>query len=734
MRIRLNREVDRYNWQRSNADVLKEVYHQFIPRDIRHDFGEYYTPDWLAEAICEHVLDDVWCREAVKRAADLNDDLEGIGVLEPSCGSGTFLRAAINRLLPFAQKVTEDGVQQSNILCRLVHGLDIHPVAVELARATMLSALPAVPSEGEAALQVFLGDTLRWNETTDLRLFAGEGLLIETPADANENKRMLVIPRQALLYRNFSEVVDDMVKNSDRISVLEVRFRQHSFSDETVSELLKCASIIDELKREGRNHIWSWYIKNIAQPYRLAHRKLDRMVGNPPWITQSDLRGDRQEIHRRESNRTLIWVGGKQAPHNDLAALFVSSSARNYMSRKRQWRMGMVLPYSALRSGQWERFRSGRWHRMEDQGTSDDFNVDLSEMPWSFKELDERPFQQSDSCVMFGCRSTGSAHSLSHIFELWSGTNLERRMSWSEISERVNRDPFRNILTLASDYLHSARQGAVFSPVSLVLIEKGSLQSGGAGMLRFKTRKSRHTPWKGNEQHGIVEQECVRRVVLAADIAPHRVFGESHAVTPTDEVFQSEDPYLEIARRRRFDNYWARVDNVWKKHRKPKSAETLLLSLDHMRKLSTQILKPHSMRVIYPRSGANFFAAYLDASIVVDTSCYYIPVRHKAEARYLCAIFSAEALNYAFRMSRRSDRDFHTYPLRTVPVPEFDATNQLHAELAALGERAELVAAAVPLYGGATKMRRAIRDALLEDGISDEIDECVRELLPGYAA
>ena len=32
-----------------SRDLLKKLYHEVLPRDLRHDLGEYYTPDWLAE-------------------------------------------------------------------------------------------------------------------------------------------------------------------------------------------------------------------------------------------------------------------------------------------------------------------------------------------------------------------------------------------------------------------------------------------------------------------------------------------------------------------------------------------------------------------------------------------------------------------------------------------------------------------------------------------------------------
>lgn len=39
----------------TSRDLLKKLYQQLFPKSVRHDLGEYYTPDWLAE----HVLNEV---------------------------------------------------------------------------------------------------------------------------------------------------------------------------------------------------------------------------------------------------------------------------------------------------------------------------------------------------------------------------------------------------------------------------------------------------------------------------------------------------------------------------------------------------------------------------------------------------------------------------------------------------------------------------------------------------
>ena len=68
-----------------------------------------------------------------------------------------------------------------------------------------------------------------------------------------------------------------------------------------------------------------------------------------------------------------------------------------------------------------------------------------------------------------------------------------------------------------------------------------------------------------------------------------------------------------------------------------------------------------------------------------------------------------------------------------LPIPEYDRRIRLHRDLAAAGAEAEQVAASVPLDLAAhfTRQRRAIRDALIADGIARRIDALVARLLDG---
>ena len=35
----------------TTRDLLKKLYQKLMPKELRHNLGEYYTPDWLAERL-----------------------------------------------------------------------------------------------------------------------------------------------------------------------------------------------------------------------------------------------------------------------------------------------------------------------------------------------------------------------------------------------------------------------------------------------------------------------------------------------------------------------------------------------------------------------------------------------------------------------------------------------------------------------------------------------------------
>lgn len=133
------------------CDLFKELYPALFPQKLRHTLGQYYTPDWLTQ----HLLDEIgYSGQPGKR------------LLDPSCGSGTFLVAAINRIRT-ARTDLGHAELYAEILANVV-GFDLDPLATATARANYLIAISdLLPTAGRLETPVHLRDSILSSEPGD---------------------------------------------------------------------------------------------------------------------------------------------------------------------------------------------------------------------------------------------------------------------------------------------------------------------------------------------------------------------------------------------------------------------------------------------------------------------------------------------------------------------------------------------------------------------------------------
>ncbi len=144
---RVMAHVRRFRLAEVESDVMKTLYESLIDREQRHGLGEYYTPDWLAAQMA---------RRAIDRPLEQK-------VLDPACGSGTFLFHAIRLFLHEAEESGTPRQLRATDAARIIAGVDIHPVAVIIARVTYLLALaPTLAARsGRLTIPVYLGDSMQ---------------------------------------------------------------------------------------------------------------------------------------------------------------------------------------------------------------------------------------------------------------------------------------------------------------------------------------------------------------------------------------------------------------------------------------------------------------------------------------------------------------------------------------------------------------------------------------------
>ena len=192
----LARRVARFDWIDAPPDTAATLYETIIPAEERRQLGEYYTPAWLVRAMIRELVDDPLEQR----------------VLDPACGSGTFVAEAVSYFIAAAGRKKWGPLKVLNELRQAVTGIDVHPVAVHLARAAWaLAARPAInaatPGTTPLSIPVYLGDALQLRFRTG-DLFAENEITIQTMDDENTE---LVFP-VSLVERaeNFDALMGDV--------------------------------------------------------------------------------------------------------------------------------------------------------------------------------------------------------------------------------------------------------------------------------------------------------------------------------------------------------------------------------------------------------------------------------------------------------------------------------------------------------------------------------------------
>ena len=687
-------------------------------------------------------MDAKWRRETIARA--VAGQRAGPAVLDPSCGSGTFLYHATQLLLEDAGRHPElagSPQAQVEIVNGLVAGIDLHPVTVELSKATKMLAFGELAAHylgvADADTGVYLGDSLQW-EIGGNRPSIEFGEMVEIPADTPDNP--IRLPRSLLVQERFPQMLRRLFDYANR--------PETPHTEDNLLAVLNLPNVADreaviavyrrfrEYIADGRDNVWQWYIANLAQPLRLANLPVSRMVGNPPWVVYNAMDNDRQNAFRRHAAARGLWAGSHLATQNDLAATFVATCVDYYLQTGGKF--GFVLPYAALRARHWEAFRTGDWSLRPDaeRGT----HADLSQDAWDFYGVNAPPFPQANSAAVFGVKTPANRQRsqrkpLDGISEA-VGSNIRGRMAWPEVKARLQwrrRDEYP--VAPSPAYATAFRNGATLFPQSLVVFERPQGQA--RGVVYFRTNPAKGA-WRGTERQGQVEERFVKPALFSRLLLPFGTLGHSHIVAPFAadgaSVLQSLPHGDDV---QRFNLYWSGAYADYVQIKSPKSPQTLARRIDLFGNLSAQLNGGNTLKVIYNASGSNLTAAVVNGDTVVSHNVYWTACAEPMANYYLAAVLNAGCLTAFFKDAcRASDRDFMLLPVQNLPIPAYDAGNKYHVNLAELSQLAHVRVAALVAERQALR-RRINRSDVLRDralqSILAGIDESVRAILPAFS-
>jgi SAM-dependent methyltransferase len=366
-----------------SRDLFKKLYHYLLPREIRHNLGEYYTPDWLAQRLLNRVDYEFFNEDPSKNERRLREKLLNTRWLDPACGSGTFLVLIIARMKELGRALFINETELLNAILRNVVGFDLNPLAVLTARVNYLLAIADLLEhrKGEVTIPVYLADSVRTPAMGETLLTAGT---YEFPTAIGTFLVPAVLCTKERFDR-FCNILDESVRAQispdafiSRIEK-ELKLAPPEWQQGDADLAREVYERILNLHRQGMNGLWARLLKNNFAP--LTEGKFDYIVGNPPWVNWENL----PDRYRDQTKALWLRYGlfwsvaqlkrqGKQvmsvilgSGKKDIAALMTYVVCDRLL--KTGGRLGFVITQSLLKTagaGQgFRRFRIGQGRRRD---------------------------------------------------------------------------------------------------------------------------------------------------------------------------------------------------------------------------------------------------------------------------------------------------------------------------------------------------------------------------------
>lgn len=268
---------ENYLGELAKSNVKKEETKKAKQKQKRKSQGIYYTPDYIVDYIVKNTVGEIL------KNCKTEKEIEKIRVLDPACGSGSFLIRAFDEFYDAYQRVhrRQEGFifeVKKKILQKNLFGVDLDPKAVEITKLNlMIKALEGVKPKHLQGKHLL--PNLNLNIRCGNSLIGGEVI-----ADKQE---------KVSLWDTYESEIDALSKLKDDF--------YHAFTNQDKKALLKKIEekeeFIDNNHTFGLNRKLKTYFRNLEKikpfNYSVAFAEVmrdggfDAVVGNPPYVQLS---------------------------------------------------------------------------------------------------------------------------------------------------------------------------------------------------------------------------------------------------------------------------------------------------------------------------------------------------------------------------------------------------------------------------------------------------------------
>jgi type II restriction/modification system DNA methylase subunit YeeA len=751
-------------------DLLKKLYQNLVPRDIRHNLGEYYTPDWLAELIINEVGLSYENLENIGKEDPLKP-LE-IRVLDPACGSGTFLILYISRLRRYAEEHYLTDTLAKYILENVV-GYDLNPLAVLTARTNYLLAIADLIQHsrlGSIEIPIYLADSIMIEtkaEITEkyyiLRTAAGE---FKIPVNIAQNTNLL---------RKILDEIKMCLENGCTPKEFEFRISPYNLNSSEKKSLIDLYKKLLDLRLQGKDDVWIAIIRNAFAP--ILNGKFDYVIGNPPWIRWDDL----PEQYRESSKELwkkygLLEIEGKTGINKfkkDLSMLFLARCFDLYL--KVGGKLGFVITFTVFKTQAGAGFRNflarkTKIHVIHDLVTLMPFEGAINRTGIIIVEkVCELDNMNDNECTIIKEIQKENMNGVKHI--VWNGKKIDPNTSLKDVIKMTKHyeitmvplilnDPTSPWMQVKPNIINSIRKiingnqyyeayAGVYTALNQIYYIK-VLEKTPDGMLIITNPPESGQKKNVKQVEARVESDLIYPLVRGRDIKKWYVeFKDKYIILPHDKegdpiphhIMKTKYPYIYQYFYQFFNDLINRSGGFLKQKMAPYKkypfykAEKMTVPFYYVMNNVKASLAPY--KVVWTRiAGAitgkavSFACAVVEPinekPVIPDDGIILVEAKSPNEAYYIAGVLNSTIV--------RSIIASYTYELRQethiidiIKIPKFDPNNNLHNKIAELSERAHELAKCIYSNNKPDDCKNINAKEELKK-VEDEIDLAVAEL------
>lgn len=305
----INYDISKKN-PATTRDLFKGIYQTFVPRELRHALGEFYTPDWLAE----HGIDVLGWKPA--------DSL-----LDPTCGSGTFLLEALRR------RLMPGGKHTASSLLKGIYGIDLNPLAVLSAKASLAVFIaPYLDPAHPVRVPVYLADAINTASVDSTGCYIHHMQTEKGEIEFKCPKPLIQSLDFHMIFSRLRFLIDNDLPAKTIVTSLKNDFNLSKLTKTDWDAFTSTIQSLVDLHNQGWNGIWCPILADRFSAGAIP--SVQYICGNPPWVKWSHLPPEYAKFIGPKCRTMGVfssdkWVGGIES---DISTVITFETIDKYLA------------------------------------------------------------------------------------------------------------------------------------------------------------------------------------------------------------------------------------------------------------------------------------------------------------------------------------------------------------------------------------------------------------------